>query len=264
MSGDYQDQVHRGLTYLTSRIIQTPHGADLQEGTMYAQGLATLALCEAYAMTQDETFRGPAQQAVNFICAAQHSGGGWRYFPGQPGDTTVLGWQMMALKSAALAGLQMPSTVVEGGGHFLDGVQSGEGAYYGYLSRGKDPGPTAIGLLIRMYGGWNHNNPALGRGVKYLAKLGPSSHDMYYNYYATQVLHHYGGVTWPPWNRKMREHLIRTQAATGHQLGSWFFRDEHGSTGGRLYTTAMCIMILEVYYRHMPLYGERAVEADWR
>ena len=67
----------------------TEHGVDLQEGTMYAQGIATIALCEAYGMTQDESLRQPAQRAIDFICWAQHSAGGWRYYPSQPGDTTV-------------------------------------------------------------------------------------------------------------------------------------------------------------------------------
>ena len=86
---------------------------------------------------------------------------------------------------------------------------------------------------------------------------------MYFNYYATQVMHHYGGPQWPAWNRTMREYLIETQSARGHEMGSWFFADEHGTTGGRLYTTSMCIMILEEYYRYMPLYGEMAVEKEW-
>lgn len=264
MSGDYQDQVDRGLEYLRSRIVQTPHGADLQEGTMYAHGIATMALCEAYAMTQDHSLRQSARDAMDFICFAQHSKGGWRYYPGQPGDTTVFGWQMMALKSAAMAGLRVPSSVITKGERFLDSVQTSKGAYYGYLNRGKDPGPTAIGLLIRMYSGWNRNDARLRSGVEYLAAAGPSQHDMYFNYYATQVIHHYGGPEWPAWNRKMRDYLIETQATRGHELGSWFFSDEHGSDGGRLYTTAMCIMILEVYYRHMPLYGTMAVEDGWR
>ncbi|MFM2094285.1 MAG: hypothetical protein RIS70_1409, partial [Planctomycetota bacterium] len=58
------------------------------------------------------------------------------------------------------------------------------------------------------------------------------------------------------WNEQMRNFLVATQSREGHEAGSWFFVDQHGNAGGRLYTTAMCIMILEVYYRHMPLYGE--------
>jgi hypothetical protein len=83
---------------------------------------------------------------------------------------------------------------------------------------------------------------------------------MYFNYYATQVLHHDGGSDWDRWNIRMRDFLIARQAPSGHEKGSWYFVDPHGTAGGRLYTTAICTMILEVYYRNMPLYGEEAVE----
>lgn len=258
--GAYRDVVNNGLYYLKSRIIPTSAGADLQEGTMYAQGIATIALCEAYAMTQDETLRKPAQQAVDFICAAQHSAGGWRYIPNQPGDTTVFGWQMMALKSAMMAGLDVPSPVLNLAERYLDSVQAGGGAYYGYMVPTRSSSPTAIGLLIRMYTGWPHDDKRLKRGVEFLVKEGPSTTDLYFDYYATQVMHHYGGPDWLEWNTKMRDYLVRTQAATGHERGSWFFVDQHSVKAGRLYTTAMSAMILEVYYRHMPLYGNSVVD----
>ncbi len=263
LAGDYRDVVNNGLYYLKSRGIKTAHGMDLQEGTMYGHGIATLALCEAYAMTQDESLREPAQKAIDFICYAQHSAGGWRYYPNQPGDTTVFGWQMMALKSASMAGLDVPSPVVMLAERFLDSVQSAKGAYYGYQIRGKKPGPTAVGLLIRMYTGWPREDPRLQRGVAFLASEGPAPRDMYFNYYATQVMHHYGGPTWPKWNVKMREQLIKAQATAGHERGSWFFIDQHGSQGGRLYTTAICTMILEVYYRHLPIYQDVTVKDAW-
>lgn len=258
--GPYRDVVDRGIYYLTSRMKETSHGGDLQEGTMYAQGIATLALCEAYAMTGDQTLEPYAQKAVNFICAAQHPRGGWRYYPGQPGDTTVTGWQMMALKSAKLARLYVPSPVTELVKEYLNHVQDGGGAFYGYQTSDKAPGPTAVGLLLRMYLEWPRDDERLARGVHYLANRGPSTNDVYFDYYATQVLHHYGGPLWEGWNARMRDYLVTTQSTSGHEAGSWFFPDQHGSVGGRLYTTAMCIMILEVYYRYMPLYGNRAVE----
>ena len=79
---------------------------------------------------------------------------------------------------------------------------------------------------------------------------------MYYNYYATQVLHHDNRSGWGTWNEEMRDHLINSQSLDGHSRGSWFFPDKHAYAGGRLYTTAMCSLILEVYYRHEALYGE--------
>jgi len=258
----YKKVVDKGLYYLSSRLIVTPHGGDLQEGTMYAQGIAAIALCEAYAMTEDDSLRPVAQQAVDFIVSAQHKGGGWRYYPGQPGDTTVYGWQKMALKSARMAGLHVPQRVIDLAKSFLDQVQTEDGAYYGYVKPDRLPTPTAVGLLSRMYSGWPQNDARLATGVKYLEKLKPSRTDVYFNYYATQVMHHYEGAGWDAWNQELRDRLVATQSRRGHEHGSWYFNDDHGKSGGRLYTTAMCVMILEVYYRHMPLYGPGAIDED--
>ena len=81
---------------------------------------------------------------------------------------------------------------------------------------------------------------------------------MYYNYYATQVLRHWGGEEWEQWNPKMREYLIATQSNRGHEAGSWYFSGGRGDSGGRLYNTGMAVMTLEVYYRYMPLYQQKA------
>ena len=259
--GEYQDTVRRGLYCLQQRALVTPNGVDLQDGTMYAQGLATIALCEAYAMTKDPALKGAAQGAIDFVLYAQdRKGGGWRYTPGEPGDTTVTAWQLMALKSGQMAGLMIPSPSIALVEKFLDSVQSDGGARYGYLGPQARDSTTPIGLLCRMYTGWGHDRPALQKGVALVADLGPSDDNMYFNYYATQLMHHWGTSDWDRWNQQMREHLISTQAATGHENGSWHFAGGKGDVGGRLYNTALAVMTLEVYYRYMPLYRPAAVE----
>jgi Prenyltransferase and squalene oxidase repeat len=259
--GPYAEQVNRGLYYLCGRMLVTPQGGDLQEGTMYAQGLSTIVLCEAYAMSKDEKLRPIAQNAVNYIVYAQDKqAGGWRYFPGQAGDTTVTGWQLMALKSAQMAGLEVPSRAFLLADKFLDSVETEKGAAYGYLRPGEGPATNSVGLLCRMYLGWKRERRALMVGVTNLEKLGPSGNNLYFDYYATQVLFHYGGSGWDGWNKKLREYLISTQSKEGHENGSWYFVDSHGDKGGRLYNTAMAILTLEVYYRYLPLYSNRAVE----
>ena len=259
--GDYQDTVRRGLYYLVSRALVTPEGVDIQEGTMYAQGLAAIVLCEGYAMTGDPELKDAAQGTIKFIEYAQDKkGGGWRYTPGEPGDTTVTGWQLMALKSGQLANLQVRSPNIFLVSDFLDSVSCEDGAQYGYMSTDPRQTTTAIGLLLRMYTGWRRGNPALAQGVAYLDQWGPSADNMYYNYYASQVMRHWGGPEWERWNPKMRKHLINTQATGGHEAGSWYFSGGHGETGGRLYNTAAAIMTLEVYYRYMPLYKRKAFE----
>lgn len=258
--GPHQETLNQGIYYLANRMLLTQNGGDLQEGTMYAQGLSAIVLCEAYAMTGDENLRPFAEHALKFILYAQDpEGGGWRYTPGEPGDTTVHGWMLMALKSAQLADIPIPSQAWYDATRFLDSVQTDGGAGYGYRSPRRTDGTTAIGLLCRMYTGWGRERDALKRGVLFLDKLGPSKTDIYFNYYATQTLHHFEGPTWNRWNARMREQLIQTQAKEGHEAGSWYFPDQHGDVGGRLYNTAMSILTLEVYYRYLPLYGSKAI-----
>lgn len=265
LESEYREVVKRGLYYLSTRAIVSPQGVDLRDGgSMYAHGIAAIAVCEAYGMTQDAALREIADGATRFVVKAQDlQGGGWRYGPGEPGDTTVTGWQLMCLKSAQMANIEVPSPAIGLAQRFLDSVQYDRGARYGYLnSTPRAPtheATTAVGLLLRMYTGWNRNRQSLYRGVTYLHKWGPSKTNLYYDYYATQVLHHFQGPEWQAWNKVMRDYLIAHQARESHEAGSWYFPDPYGDRGGRLYNTAMAIMILEVYYRHMPLYGDKAV-----
>ena len=68
-----------------------------------------------------------------------------------------------------------------------------------------------------------------------------------------------GHEMWEKWNTKMRDTLVESQEKTGHAKGSWFLRtDRWAERGGRLFYTSMATMILEVYYRHMPIYGKQA------
>jgi hypothetical protein len=262
--GRYATVVNKGLYYLGGRMLLTPQGGDLQEGTMYAQGMAAITLSEAAALTNDATLRGYAERAIEFIRYAQdRHGGGWRYLPGEPGDTTVTGWQLMALKSGQLAGIEIPSTVFQDASKFLDSVQSQAGAAYGYRDRARRDSTTAVGLLCRMYLGWSREHPALAQGVQALDKSGPSKHDQYYNYYATQVMLHYGGEPWERWNARLRDQLIAAQETTGHSAGSWYFPNKHSDQGGRLLNTVLATLTLEVYYRHQPLYQPQAAESGF-
>jgi hypothetical protein len=275
--GHYKRNVDMGLRFLGRAMYQLGGNGSLWEpgGRFYGHGLAAIALCEAYGMTRDSTLEQAAQKSIDFIVAYQDPvGGGWRYFPQRPdGDTSVVGWQMMALKSASMAYLKVPPDTIRKAGYFLDSVQQQDGAVYGYISPGNGSATSAIGLLCRMYMGWKHDRPALVHGVSILSENGPSldnsgppRNNMYYNYYGTQVLHHYGGYEWTNWNAAMRDYLIATQSKSGHEAGSWYFdgTDLGSSAGGRLYCTAMATMILEVYYRHLPLYSDLSTKDNFK
>lgn len=268
--GKYQDQVLQGLEFLAKSFHEADEKGDMRglsygNSGMYAQGLVTIALCELYGLTRDRRLRPMAQACVDYIIDAQHpENGGWRYRIQQPdGDTSVVGWQIMAMTSADMAGLNVPGRVKVRAERFLDSVQLEGGAYYGYVRPEKKASTTAIGLLCRMYYGWQTDHPAIQRGVEFLSEQGPAEDNQYYNYYATQVLHHFGGPKWQNWNRVMREQLVSTQSKQGHAAGSWTPRDPHGRTGGRLYATCLSILTLEVYYRHLPLYRRRYMQTEF-
>ncbi len=143
-----------------------------------------------------------------------------------------------------------------------------KGAFYGYRKPDANlnarAATSACGLLCRMYMGWPKSHPALSEGVQFISKRGPHPTNVYFNYYSTQVLKQYGGKAWDDWNPKMRDQLIKSQEKTGHAAGSWYYEDNSAGnpakTGGRLYLTTMSAMILEVYYRYLPIYAEQTEE----
>ena len=272
--GDYQKAVKTGLDALIRNGKMTPDGLDLggkvtANEPMYVHGLATIALCESAALTKDPRYFKPAQLAVRFIIASQDpKGGGWRYEPRTPGDTSVVGWQVMALKSAQNGKMKIPGLVFQGVDKFLDSVDAEQGSLYGYTdapanAAAAPPSMTAVGLLCRMYMGWDKKSAGLEKGVEYLDKVKPSPNNMYYNYYATQVMHHWGGEEWKRWNEVMRDHLVKTQVMEGVEVGSWNVTDPHGGAGGRLYQTCLSIMTLEVYYRHLPIYHRDKIKVEF-
>jgi hypothetical protein len=269
LSGRHKENVARGLRWLVSN--QKPDGdlrADSAGNTgMYAHGQGAIVLGEAFLMTGDEALRQPAQKAIDFIVEAQYPDGGWRYEPNQElrgreqrGDTSVVGWQLMAMQSARAAKLKVPVETFEMSSHFLDSVQRQDGALYGYQP-GSQPTPamTAEALLCRIYLGWTKTDPPLMEGVRWLLDNHPPAADspnVYYWYYGTQALHHVGGDEWERWNFLMRDALVSTQETRGEAAGSWAPRGEHASAGGRVYMTSLAVCTLEVYYRHLPIFRQ--------
>jgi hypothetical protein len=254
----YAKTVQYGLDYLRGK--QKANGS-FGCPQLYGEAIATMALCEAYGMTQDASLKKPAQMALDFLVKAQHSAGGFRYRPQQAGDTSVTGWCLQALKSGQMAGLSVPREVFYKVEQFLDSVQSQNGAAYGYTGPGGSLNLNPVGLLCRQYLGWGPKNPKLVAGVEILKKVLPAKgrEEIYYYYYATQVIHFFGGDDWDKlWNPRMRDLLIDTQDNTPSPAtnGSWpaETRTHLGQVGGRLACTCLSLLTLEVYYRHLPLY----------
>jgi hypothetical protein len=278
--GPYRKNVQAGIAWLIHN--QKPNGDLRTNGNMYAHGLAAIALCECYGMTGNKLVGRAAQGALNFIAESQDpGGGGWRYDPRERGDTSVVGWQVMALKSGQMAYLKVDAAVLEKAKTFLASASFGPShGLFRYLPEDALPRitTTAVGLLCEQYMHMRRDDPAMLEGTGHLMQHlpdpdGPDGHNLYYWYYATQVMHNIPGPDWDTWNRKMRHVLIDSQVKDGCAAGSWdpqpvpgdhksLRNDAWGAHGGRLMMTSLSALTLEVYYRYLPLYKLDADEAD--
>ena len=187
----------------------------------------------------------------------------------------------MALQSGRLAGLDVDQETWEGIKGWLDVARDPDREhlfrYNPYAkdsatvkrSHGRKPTPcmTSVGLLMRLYLGWDRDDPRLIAGSDYLLENLPSDlnttvRDTYYWYYATQVLRHMDGDYWDKWNASLHPLLVNSQVKTGDMAGSWDpyepVPDRWGRFGGRLYVTTMNLLSLEVDYRLLPLYDDTA------
>jgi hypothetical protein len=254
---------------------------------LYSHAIVTLALCEAYGMTQDPDLRDSVQKGLDFIVEAQHpERGGWRYTPGRESDTSVSGWMVTALESGRRAGLEVPEEALEKATSWLDRAQDPEQEYlYRYnpfapdtVQQGKGrmatKTMTSVGLLMRLYRGWKVSDPRAIEGAEYLKKHLPSisrsrsgtQRDTYYWYYATQFMFHMGGDYWKAWNDRLYPMLLNTQITRGDLAGSWDPRlpvpDLWGPHAGRVYLTTMNLLSLEVHYRYLPLYDQAPFQPE--
>ena len=283
----YKEVVAAALNFIVTHQTESgdyylPQGtAENRVARLYGHAIATLAMCEAYGMTQDPNIKDSVQQALNFIVSAQHEErGGWRYTPGRESDTSVSGWMLMALESGRRAGLEVPAETFDGVRNWLDTSQDKDQPFlYSYnpyapvnsrqgQGRMASKTMTSVGLLMRLYLGWSKDDENSVAGAHYLEENLPSIRktkdaslrDTYYWYYATQFMYHMGGEHWKKWNDRLHPLLVNGQELKGELAGSWDPRqpvpDRWGPHAGRLYVTAMNLLSLEVHYRHLPLYSD--------
>jgi hypothetical protein len=255
--GPNKKMIKAGLMSLGKAIEAGNGKAYKGMGTMYSQGLATMVLTETYILTRDSRLRRHTKMATEFLVKSQDPiGGGWRYSPKQPGDTSVTGWQLMALANARACRFNVDADVFTQASSFLDSVQSGDGFTYGYVDKTKStPALNAIGLHGRLELGATFRGQALRDALEGVAMAGPSR-DLYHDFFATQLLYRTKAAEWKDWNDKMVAMLLESQVTRGHEAGSWLNGVNDGvaaKAAGRLYATSMAAMILEVYYRNLPL-----------
>jgi hypothetical protein len=270
--GKHATTVAKGLEFL---LAQQKKDGDLRGASkavgMYCHAMATLALCEAYALSLDEHLRDPAERAISFLVSARaRDGQAWRYLPGASvGDTSILGWVVMALKSAREVGLRVPDQagIRRGTLLWLDRVSAGQskGLARYQPTESVTATMTAEAWICRQFLGAGGPQPSSSEAANYLLQHESDRGDRnyYYWYYGTLAMFQHGSQAWLRWNTRVRDRIVTLQRPSGHQVGSWDPDDTmYGARGGRLYSTTLAALTLEVYYRYLRLYDNPSLSPE--
>ena len=267
--GKYAKTVGKAIDWLISQQREDGYlgGDATRYAGMYCHGMASYALAESYGMQSERVVNDKLEKAlikaINFTVGMQNQeDGGWRYLSEWTGDMSMFGWQMMALKSAEIAGLTVPEPAKKLMVKFLVdrslGDKKGLAAYHPEYGSEITPAMTAEALFCKQMLGISRENPASIEAAEYLlnAKNLPrqSNPNLYYWYYGTLAMYQFGGEEWDQWNQVLRELLTESQEKKGNFAGSWNPEGPWGGYGGRIYSTAIATLSLEVYYRFLPLY----------
>ena len=270
--GKYSDVTMRAITWLIGQqksngYLGGMRAADYDK--MYCHAMATFALAEAYGMQNDPNsfpeLREAVRGGVQLICDMQNEDGGWRYGKGSVSDMSMFGWQLMALKSAVNGGIPVPDDTLRGMSKFLQARALGtQGGLAGYKAQDRaSPSMTAEALFCRQMFNARSGDGASQEAVEYLRQNLPklSAYDEYYWYYGTLAMFQHDGRPWDEWNGALRDMLVGQQRAQGPLAGSWDPIGKWAGIGGRLYSTAVSTMCLEVYYRSA--FADRAKRPNW-
>ena len=275
-SAEFGQAVGKGLRYLVLHIdnsgLITVTSSDYIGGN--SQGLVALALSEGYALTQSPALREPLERAVRAIVQEQSAAkdksqdvGGWRYRPfSTDSDVSVSGWMILALKSAKAAGLDVPQEVCDKAAQFLWNMYDTKNPGFGYQTPERSPSMTGIGVLCQQFLG-NGKDPRIQGALDYLREQKVEwnktrgDYVLYGWYYITQAMFQGGGPYWQDWNREIRDTMVRNQQVDGRWMpppNSTVETRELAATPA--YSTALGALILEVYYRYLPI--NQLIEQD--
>lgn len=260
--GAYGGAVERGLDFVLNNVTETGLiAADTSHGPMYGHGFAALFLGEIYGMTaggpdtaQSARLYEALVKANRLIVQTQNDEGGWRYNPvPRDADISVTICQIMALRSARNAGLEISKDTIDRAVQYVRGCQNDDGGFRYQLMGGGSAWPRSAAGVASLYYAGIYEDQALEQGLSYLNTrampgrgFGIGSHYFYGHYYAVQAMYLAGGEYWATWWPAIRDELISTQNPAD---GTW----EDGYAGDA-YGTAMALIILQMPKRYLPIF----------
>ena len=271
-SPEYGDTVIRAIKYLLAKN-------EAQAGKMYARkpayetGICTYALGEAYIVTKNFRPKIPGidkalERSVAVIVDRQKADGGWDYGYStamtKGSDTSVAGWQMQALKVAKMTGLEFKGIdkAMDKAMENMMRVRGPKGGF-GYREAQDKLSLSGVGVLAMQMWDPKKYRKEIDQGVEFILDSHPGRHEKpHFNkygwYYHTQACFQAGGKAWKDWNNYFQDEVVDHQNADG----SWTDWGHHGhgpdanSVEGKVYSTTLCILMLEIYYRYLQNTGD--------
>lgn len=259
--GPYADNVSRGLNFILDNVAETGLlAADTNHGPMYGHGFAALFLGEIYGMTAgggDTALSARVHDALSRACRlivqTQNDEGGWRYNPiPYDADISVTICQIMALRSARNAGIEIPRATIDRAVEYVRKCQNPDGGFKYQLTSGRSGEARSAAGVASLYYAGIYKDDAIANGLEYLNQnYFPSpeqtnkAHWFYGAYYSVQAMYLAGGEHWQKWWPAVRDQLIADQEADG----SWQDRQ-----AGAPYGTSMALIILQMPKRYLPIF----------
>ena len=261
--GAYAEHVSRGLNFVLDNCSESGLiAADASTGPMYGHGFATLFLGEAYGMTQGggdtalaTRVHNSLLKAVRLIQSTQNTQGGWRYNPiPYDADVSVTICQIMALRSARNAGLEVPKETIDKAVEYVRNCQNPvDGGFRYQLDSGGSAWPRSAAGVASLYYAGIYTDRAIDKGLEYLTinsmpgkgDAATKAHYYYGHYYAVQAMYLAGGKNWAEWWPAIRGELLGSQGPDG----KW-----DDQSVGETYGTSMALIILQMPKRYLPIF----------
>ncbi len=243
--GEHGTAVAKAIDFIISGQEKNGFLALGRKGPMYQHALATLALSEAYGMTQNPKIREALIKAVELIVYCQHSEGGWRYHPKpMKGDLSATVMQVMALRASAEAGIYVPQETIDHAVRFIKGCWQEKQQGFSYMRGGGKKNFNRLGAgVVCLQSVGLHKTPMIPAAIKELQKMGikkKGSHYWYGHYYASIAFYHYGGPPWKNYYPKICNKILREWGKSSHYKS--------------ILDTSWAILVMGVPYRYSPIY----------
>jgi hypothetical protein len=227
---------------------------------MYGHGYGMLYLSQIYGMSRRSAVEEKLANAVKLTCKIQNRLGGWRYQPvANDADLSITICQVMALRAAHSAGMQVSNEVREKTVKYVESCQNPDGSFH-YTERG---GRTTVALtaagVVSFYSAGIYEGPKIDKALKWLYDHRPgkargqvvSPMNYYYaHYYAVQAMWHaqiQHPEYWNAWYPLIRDELLGKRSANSDTWPDQKVGPEFG--------TAMSCIILQIPFNFVPVFS---------